>query len=473
MNKKYATLVGIAAMAFAACQDDTASLGIFAEQDLLESETKSFNITSRSHLIGTIEASSTKGYLGCVWDPETETEIRAEFIAQFHTFENYTIPSRESLKLDADGHPVADSVEVRLYFTDFYGDADNPMNISVYELDRENVFGEDNIYPSSTDIREYIPDDAKPLARKVFTVEDYTVSESQRTSTSYNKNVRVMLPISYGADILDKALNHPEYFVDSWHFLRSVCPGMAFVLEGGRGTMISLDVSALNVYFNYTKDDSTYVGIARFAATPEVIQLTQINNTGLQRLVDETDKPYTYLKSPAAIATELTLPVDEVFRGHENDSISRARVILQRYNSYEQSPYALGAPSSLLMVLKDSVYSFFAKHKTSDGKIAQTTSFTSSMNVYAFTNIGRLLANMRDIKLSGMQNEGLSEESWMAAHPDWNKVLLVPVSIKTVTNSSSNVVTQVSVVHDYSLTSTRIVGGTLPIEMNVIYSSYK
>ncbi|MBQ7443998.1 MAG: DUF4270 domain-containing protein [Bacteroidaceae bacterium] len=471
MTFRHLYIAAVAVATLVACDDDTASLGIYAETDDVASTSQTFAVTTRSQRIERVQANTVKAYLGRVVDPETDSEIRAEFMAQFHTFENFTLPPLEQLKLDAEGFPVCDSVEVRLYFTNYYGDADNPMQLSVYELDRDNVLREDQTYFSTTAIADYIPAGAEPLARKTFAVEDYTLTDDERTSTTHNKNVRVVLPQAYGTELLRKAVEHPDYFADSWHFLRNVCPGFAFVLDSGLGTMLTLDVAALNVYFNYTKSDSTYVGIARFAATPEVIQTTTIANSDLQQLAQQ-QQPYTYLKSPAGLATEVTLPVDEVYEGHQRDSISRARVILQRYNSREQNTYSLGAPSAVLLVVKDSMDAFFDNRRVSDACTSYTTVFSSAFNSYTFTNLARMLSFMRATKLQGMEREGLTSEQWNAAHPDWNRAMLVPVVVKNTTNASTGTVTEVSVTHDFSLSSTRIVGGTQPIDMHVIYSRY-
>ena len=57
--------------------------------------------------------------------------------------------------------------------------------------------------------------------------------------------------------------------------------------------------------------------------------------------------------------------------------------------------------------------------------------------------------------------------------PNWNKVILVPVT-KT-TNTSSGEVTKIA--HNMALTSTRLVGGTEnprePVKISVIYSKFK
>ena len=63
-----------------------------------------------------------------------------------------------------------------------------------------------------------------------------------------------------------------------------------------------------------------------------------------------------------------------------------------------------------------------------------------------------------------------------ALHPNWNKVVLVPVTATTTTNSSGTTVYS-KVLNDMSLTSTRLVGGPGnkrdKIRISVIYSKFK
>ena len=70
-----------------------------------------------------------------------------------------------------------------------------------------------------------------------------------------------------------------------------------------------------------------------------------------------------------------------------------------------------------------------------------------------------------------MYSEGKELDSnWEASHPDWNKMVLVPISYKTT--SSSTVPTKVE--HDMSLTSTRLVGGANKgIDISIVYAKFK
>lgn len=455
------------------CDEDTGSLGITDSSDIITSSEGAYSVRSRSILLDSVVANSNKSYLGEVYDPETETSIRAEFLSQFYSIENYALPADNLIIKNEAGELEADSADVRIYYSNYYGSGTNPMKIQVFELDPNNILREDQTYYSDIDISKYLPEGATPLCTKTFTPSDYTLSESERTSTTHYDNVRVRLPKSFGTRILRAASEHPEWFLNSWQFIHHVCPGLYFKLQSGTGTMLELDVAALNVYFRYrdAEKDTIYEAISRFSATPEVIQSTNIQNSDLTPLLD-TSLPYTYVKSPAAVATELTLPVDEIFLNHEGDSINRARLILTRLNSSTQEENVLPMPQTLLLVRKQQLNSFFMNRQVSDGETSYTTSFDQNYNTYSFNNLSVLISMLHREKLIGMKRDGLTSQQWNEKHPDWNKVVVTPVVV-TSNTSNSSVTTQTSVTHNFSLTSARLVGGAKPLSIQVIYSTYK
>ncbi len=194
-----------AATFFAACDEDSGTMGIVTTQDAVSSFSNNFKITSNSLLLDSVVGSTSKCYFGLVRDIETGTDIRAEFLAQFHTFEDYELPDYESIVKNEAGEIEADSVELRLYYGSYFGEGTNPMKMAVFELDRENVIREDQTYYATDDLTQFLPADATPLASHIFTPSDYTLSESERTSSSHYNNVRVRLPKSFGTRILRAA----------------------------------------------------------------------------------------------------------------------------------------------------------------------------------------------------------------------------------------------------------------------------
>ena len=456
----------------AACDDNTGTIGI---HDISEGITNSADIVevfTRSVKLDSVVANSSVNYLGSIVDPETGSEISASFAAQFYSLENYKFPKQENMSGEVDGETKTgivqcDSCEVRLFFDNYYGDADNVMKLEVYELSQEEILPEDTTYYSDFSFEKYLPEGAKPIATRVFTPKDLNLSTTTLTSNSYDPNIRVVLPRSIGQRIMEQYYADPTSFQNSYSFIRKVFPGLYFKTNGGQGTMLSVYVGTVNLYYRYydEEEDTITAGLTRFAATPEVIQCTRFENANVDELL--ADNSCTYLKTPAGICTEMTLPVDEVFAGeHAVDSVSLASITLNRYNK-PQSDNQLDTPAQLLMVRKSEVYDFFRNHRVADGRTSFTTSFDSNYNSYTFSNICRLLSYLKHEKMSKAKAEGLTEEEWAEQNPDWNKVLLIPVS----TSADSNGLL-VSVTHNLNLSSVRLVGGSTPLTMQVVYSKF-
>ena len=191
----------------------------------------------------------------------------------------------------------------------------------------------------------------------------------------------------------------------------------------------------------------------------------------LHKLVD--DPTSTYLKTPAGIGTLIELPIKDIYRNHQTDSVSKAKLTLTRYNRSESDEYALGIPTTLLMVRKQDMRSFFAKRQLPDSKTSFTTTYSSGYNSYTFDNLGRLISYCQHEKMNGMKEGGMTEEQWEAAHPDWNKVVVIPVKTSSTTDKYGQSIIS-SVTHDMGMNSVRLLGGpNTPLEMQVIYSGFK
>lgn len=456
-----------------ACDNTTDTIGIYTESGDIQSSVGVFNAYTRSLAADSVLSNSNQSYLGLITDPETGLDIKAEFLTQFATLEDYDFPTYDCMVKNSQGEIEADSIEIRLYFSGVYGNNKNPMKVDVYELDTTNVIREDSIYYSNAELTKYINKKREsPLARKVFTARDLTLSDETLDGDSYLSHIRIMLPKEYGTFILRKYYENKDFFRTSYNFIHHVCPGFYFKLSNGNGTMISLKIGAMNVFFRYKDagDNTEYSGMARFSATPEVLQNTYIENGDLKSWIAERTE-CTYLKTPAGIFTEMTLPVDEIYQGHENDSISQAQISFQRYNASGSNGGSrlMSIPQNLLMVRKADMFRFFENQQVTDGKTSYVATFDSSSNTYTFTNIGNLVAYCRRYRNEQMALSGMTADAWEEKNKDWNKVVLIPVEVGTDDNNNI-----ISVTHDMSLGSTRLVGGEHdPIKIQIIYSSFR
>lgn len=482
--RTWPTYVLAIALLLISCDEDTGSLGVYPRQDGINTSTASFDVISSSIANNNVSANSTTCYLGKVIDPETDKAITATFAAQFHTFEDYTFPEEKHI-IKSNGH-LCESVEIRLFIKSTFGDKNNPMKVEVLPLSMNNdklIKESERLYTDTDLMQRFVDEGQQPIATKVFTATDYILSDAQRASEGYSDNVRIVLPQEVGDNIMKAYYSDPAFFRDSYSFIRNVCAGYLFRTISGVGTMLSLEVCTMNINFSYKTDenpDTKIPALCRFAATPEVIQSTQFESSDLSGLIESMNSSAseaTMLKTPAGICTELILPIDEIFRGHENDSISRASITLMRINNQDEDAkdddYALGIPQNLLLVRKQNVKSFFDNQQLSDSQQSFTTTFISAYNSYSFDNISQLIAYCQNEKTAGMKASGMTEEAWEAAHPDWNHVVLVPISVSTNTDSNGNS-SQVSINQDLGLCSTKLVRGTAakPLKIHIIYSRF-
>ena len=447
-------IVLITSIALTSCDDETGSLGINTMPSTDQSRTSQavYSVLTRSVAADSLAAFTSDCYLGRVTDPETNSTTTANFIAQFATLENDDLPPLYTMHKE-DGLVVADSVVLNLYIKSYYGDSVNSMKLGVYELDSANVLPEgENLY-TNVNPEDYVSTKVDAIRKETsFAVADFDIDDTIRYASNYSKNIRIVLPADYGSKILRLYYEHPEYFKNSYSLIHHVMPGFYFKILGGNGTMVNIDISTLTIFFRYTSNDTTAVGIKRVAATSEVIQCNYFENRNLQPLLEAEE--YTFVKSPVAIFTEIELPVDSIYLNHTNDSINSAKLVMQRYNNEENSGYALPMPSKLLMVRKTELHKFFEQRQVPDNKTSFISDFSTTYNSYTFSNIANLISYLH--------------KNRDADDPDWNKVILLPVT--TNSNSFGSVI---AVNNDLSLASVKLVGGpSNPISISVVYSSF-
>lgn len=486
------TVLVIAALTFAACDDTTEGIGgsITNKIDNINISNSAFNVTTKSIVAGAVLSRNNTGLIGKMKDPETGNYVKGDYMTQLSVLPTFSVDTLDYIKQANNGSIEADSCYLLVSYNASYGDTIAPMKVTAYEMTKP--MAEDKEYYSDYD---------------AFKVKEGWVSENnQHWSSNYNlsntsdvKNFKIYLNKkytkdgktynNYGSYIMQTYAEHPEYFKTNYKFLHNVCPGFYIKNVGGTGNMAKIWNTELIFYWTRHKTikakdgvtDSTAVSIGynRFDGTEEVLQLNKIENDtkNLEKLASQQN--WTYLKSPAGIFTEVTLPIEDIMKGHEKDTLNTASISFPRLNNKdEDNAYNFATPSTILMVQKDSLQSFFEKSKLADNRTSYTASYSSTgtyKNAYTFQNIANLVSAM-------YKNKGKGE--------NWNKVVLVPVNVITTTQGYTTVISKIN--HDMSLASTRLIVGTDdpdkdyttdkktgkkvasgPIRIKVIYSKFK
>ena len=484
------TVLVIAALTFAACDDTTEGIGgsITNKIDNINISDSAFNVTTKSIVAGAVLSRNNTGLIGKMKDPETGNYVKGDYMTQLSVLPTFSVDTLDYIKQANKGSIEADSCYLLVSYNASYGDTIAPMKVTAYEMTKP--MAEDQEYYSDYDAFE-----------KGWVSENnpHWSSNYNLSNTSDVKNFKIYLNKeykkdgkrykNYGSYIMQTYAEHPEYFKTNYKFLHNVCPGFYIKNVGGTGNMAKIWNTELIFYWTRHKTikakdgvtDSTAVSIGynRFDGTEEVLQLNKIeNNTeNLEKLASQQN--WTYLKSPAGIFTEVTLPIEDIMKGHEKDTLNTATISFPRLNNdNEDNPYNFATPSTILMVQKDSLQSFFEKSKLADNRTSYTASYSSTgtyKNAYTFQNIANLVSAM-------YKNKGKGE--------NWNKVVLVPVNVITTTQGYTTVISKIN--HDMSLASTRLIVGTDdpdkdyttdkktgkkvasgPIRIKVIYSKFK
>lgn len=470
------TVLVIAALTFAACDDTTEGIGgsITNKIDNINISDSAFNVTTKSIVAGAVLSRNNTGLIGKMKDPETGNYVKGDYMTQLSVLPTFSVDTLDIKKAN-NGSIEADSCYLLVSYNASYGDTIAPMKVTAYEM--TEPMREDQEYYSNYDaFKNGWVNENNP----------HWSSNYNLSNTSDVKNFKIYLNKeykkdgktykNYGSYILQTYAEHPKYFKTNFKFLHNVCPGFYIKNVGGTGNMAKIWNTELIFYWKKTikaKDgvtDSTGIGYNRFDGTEEVLQLNKIENDteNLKKLASQED--WTYLKSPAGIFTEVTLPIDDIMKGHEKDTLNTATISFPRLNNAdEDNPYNFATPSTILMVQKDSLQSFFEKSKLADSRTSYTASYSSTgtyKNAYTFQNIANLVSAM-------YKNKGKGE--------NWNKVVLVPVNVITTTQGYTTVISKIN--HDMSLASTRLKRGvittdrngkeTSPIQIKVIYSKFK
>ncbi|MBR5841441.1 MAG: DUF4270 domain-containing protein [Bacteroidaceae bacterium] len=457
--KKSFIYILVALICCIACDDNTGTLGnsITPGSDSIDIKTRTYYATTRSVAVDSVLGKTSKVYLGRFTDPQTSSLLEADFIAQFNCVEGGNVfPPADSIKGDS-----AVRTELRLFFTTFFGDSTNTMEAEVYQL--LNTLEEGEKYYTNVDPTLFYDPSSSPLAKKVYTAIDYTLEDSELSDNEHYANVCIPLPNHIGNEMIKTYRSNPEFFANATSFIENICSGYYIKSTHGDGTVLYIDQVALNVHFADMNTDSVYV--TQFVSSEEVLQTSRFSTQKVDHLV--ADSTCTYLKTPAGIFTEVTLPIAEMTA--DGDSINSAKIIFTRYNDAEETRYQFGTPETLLLVRKSEMDTFFEKNRLTDNVSAFYTTYNKTYNRYEYSNIARLIIhaeNERQAWLTAHPNA--TESDYDTINPDWNKVVLIPVT--TIKDSNGSIV---NFRHDLSLNSARLVGGNDKIEIKVICSAFK
>ncbi len=526
MKVKHIGMLLLAGLAIFGCDDTTGTLGVgmLPESDGMSAHTTTFDVTTRSFVVDSVFAKTSTGYVGKFSDPDFGY-YETSFLTELNCTENFSLPEVYKITAqDSNGNPTKAtgtmagdsvvSVQLSVFYTKWFGDSLNACRMSVYELDKKL---DKNRYTNINPEMYYNKNNPKSLlGRKAYSAHDTSVPDSVRKAKDSNGSPlfypNVTFPLdkkTFGEErILKVYRKHPEYFKDATTFINKVFKGVYIKSDYGDGTILYVDHVALRMQFRFHHvNDTTGVALKKkdgtdslfystrtvFASTKEVVQANQFLNSDLIK-EKAAETAHTYIKSPAGIFTEATMPYDEIYSKLSNDTLNAVKLTFTNYNINSNYKYSMSAPTDVLLIRKQDLKSFFEKNKIRDNVTSFTVSHNAfATNQYVFSNIARLVTTCINEKQSAKKaakekagtswDEAKWENDWNhnEATKDWDKVLLIPVSITYDNSSSSNSNSITGIENDLKPGYAKLKGGPekdangqvkSPLKIEITYTSF-
>ena len=479
MNLKTTVCSIIAVLFLISCDSDTSGLGgsLTPAEDVITVDTVSCFATSR-----TIKADdsliimSSISYLGQFTEQYSGSTINAGYLTQLNCMEDFTLTDSvygigdyvfPQWFIDKVGSQKPYYANLKLYYSYFFGDSTNSIKIDVFPLDRM-LDNETRYYPD-IDPSLFCDINAQPLASINVSGWNLQDADSLRDLYNYNPSITIPLPDSVAKKILesyfDPATRH--YFADAKSFMENLCKGFYIRCSQGDGTIFYIDRTILEVNFkfiDFDDDDEPIMQslMAEFPGNKEVLQLNSFKWTGLENQL--ADSSCTWIRTPFGVFTEITLPIDDM---RDEEYVLNSAMLCLSTAVTPSSRFKPSIPSTLLLIRKDIMQDFFSKNNTIDKTESLSATYSSKYGTYTFNNIAAMVEKIYSDRKEWMSSNNGTQAEYEAAVPNWNKVVLIPV---TATTDAKNSVLSYRL--DAGMHQLKLIGGKTPIKIKTIRSKF-
>ena len=130
------TVLVIAALTFAACDDTTEGIGgsITNKIDNINISNSAFNVTTKSIVADSVLSRNNTGLIGKMKDPETGNYVKGDYMTQLSVLPTFSVDTLDYIKQANKGSIEADSCYLLVSYNASYGDTIAPMKVTAYEM---------------------------------------------------------------------------------------------------------------------------------------------------------------------------------------------------------------------------------------------------------------------------------------------------------------------------------------------------
>ena len=472
MRKRIALIWTIVAIAccFTACKDDVVNTGqsVLSPEDAIIVLADTFPILSDIDSCAAIISQADSFLLG-----EIETDyglLRASVLTQLACPEGYHYP---------EGATV-DSICLFMYYSSWVGDANSPIAINAYMMDR-GTFSYSGTYATNLNIGDYCSRDKSILTNRRIVV----ASEKLDSIRNSNGVYVPMLRMRVNDDFMDyfwniQSFNTQESFNQQFN-------GLLLETSFGSSTILNVSDVALGVYyhFSYSKAgrDTTVNDMKAFYANAEVRTVNHLVYEDKAEWIDELKKDsdtYNYIIAPAGVYTRMRFPMATIADSIYAQMIDISNLIIKRpyvnkaeirvdvLNKYTGTASQktrndwLQPADYMLLIREESMNRFFKKRELPTDTCALLSALKQGVDsvgnaVYYYTyDLSEFLTN----QLRKESNDSILN------------MVLVPVTITSTTSTSSTATSISSVRQQQTISATQIRSAQNGMQLEIVYSGF-
>lgn len=470
------SVIALISLLLSACDDNIVTTGknIQPSDDLILLHADTFHLATNNLLADSICARQDSFLLGIYHDPKFGT-TKGEIFAQLACPEDFVFPENS----------VADSMEVVLYYSTWFGDGNAPMEIKLYEMNK-GTFSYSSRYYSNLKVEDYC-DKSILLGRRIIAPGIPTDSVYYSSSGSYYPYISFMLGDdglepneTARKEIAERFFNFPEGTYTSQDAFTDFFKGLYITTDFGTSAMLHITQIDMMLYYHFTYSingrDTTVNATKGYYANSEVRQINRFEHSGRENNLQATDS-VNYIVSPANIYTTVSLPMRKLRDSIEANMGDRRvylnaatiKVEVAGYQDYdaENALTWLQSPSYMMLIKESAFDNFFME----GGLLSDTCAIAASVTTTQNSNGDNVLYYSYDI--SDIITKEIRKDAGLMA--DTLNMLLIPVTPSGTTTTSSGTTVITSVTHNYLLNGTAVRSGTnqaSPMRITLLYSGF-
>jgi len=469
MKKDFFVIIFFATLLFSACKpDDSIGLSIQPPQDAVKVVVDTFWLASTDFMYDSISAQcndSLSMLLGEYYSAKYGS-TKAELIVQIAPPINFQFP-------DETIYPTQpDSVAMILSYSQWFGSSAEPLEISVYQLDKATPHRYD-FYPATFDVSDFINVNSNLLlGSQITTSIDQSLPDSIKNSQGigtarYTKYKFDDVWTQSFFDMAKQKYSSADDFINDFK-------GFYITTTYGQSTMLYLSQIDVMLYYHYTYQkngrDTIVKSYVPFPANKEVRQLNKISHINTQNLINKRDS-VNYIKTGGGIYPKIGLPIGAI-RTQMKDSIGNkirsinSAILSVEATEIDSSKIAMPIPPTMLLLAIDDAKEFFETNGLNALKNnkAAIASYNYTKNEYTF-DLAKIVTDM-----TRSADEPENEADKEAYFQETKQYILVPVDVYYTDSGGISDIKPQKYVGAITIRSGK--NGYSPMRLELVYSGF-